>query len=93
MTVLKKGKLGINQRLFNPFANLLSEYISKAKYSGLIQPIKDSKGKYKDLLEVNMGSGINAKDHIEYADLKEFLLSLSDLGFKEAVEAIKEEEL
>ena len=40
-----------------------------------------------------MGTKIEAKDHIEYADLKEFLQSLAVLGFEEALEAMKEEAL
>ncbi|ACE83427.1 hypothetical protein CJA_2502 [Cellvibrio japonicus Ueda107] len=62
-------------------------------YGGLTQPIQEHQGKYKDIFETNMGKNITAKDHIEYADLKEFLQSLASIGFEEALEAIKEEEL
>lgn len=62
-------------------------------YGGLTQPIQLHQGEYKDIYETNMGTKIEAKDHIEYADLKEFLQSFAVLGFEEALEAVKEEAL
>lgn len=85
----KRNLRGTNVTHMSPTFGSQSD--KKTIYGGMTRPIEHASGKQKDLFETNMGRAISASQHIEYSDLRAFLLALGQAGFSEASDALLEE--